>query len=249
MSKIHIAVLSLTTTALLLFSSLPLCAKSAQESVMEQIADKTGLKPVEVPETQGAWLGKTHRGYQLLYTAKAGNVWGRYAARLTLGEIGREVGGVLGYLTGQKRALGGTVVGSPLDRLLSAQIGQPLSVTIILRHGKPQAPRLDIISDFANVKPEDKLPARGKIGFNAGAIYSEDADFAKKVEDNTALMKRMKNMRTQYIRLDAETVTFFWAGSETDYSGMIRDHGDYFQMLNDLMENLADIADLAPDAK
>ena len=53
----------------------------------------------------------------------------------------------------------------------------------------------------------------------------------------------MKNLRTQYIRLDAEAVTLFFAGSETDYSGMIRDHGDYFRMLNDWMDDLADIAD------
>jgi hypothetical protein len=31
------------------------------------------------------------------------------------GELGRETGGVLGYLTGQRRALGGTIVGSALD--------------------------------------------------------------------------------------------------------------------------------------
>jgi hypothetical protein len=38
----------------------------------------------------------------LVFTAKAGNVWGRYAARLTMGEIGREVGGFAAYLTGQR---------------------------------------------------------------------------------------------------------------------------------------------------
>ena len=47
-------------------------------------------------------MGKTHRGYNVVFTAKAGNVWGRYAARLTMGEIGREVGGFAAYLTGQR---------------------------------------------------------------------------------------------------------------------------------------------------
>jgi hypothetical protein len=216
---------------------------AAYERVMREIADKTGLKPVTIPDTEGAYLGKTHRGYEVIYTAKAGDVWGRYIARLTMAEIGKEAGGVLAYLTGQRKHLGGDVVGSPLDRLLSQQIGQPLSVTVILKHGKSAAPRLDVLSDYAKVEPADKLPAREKVGFNAGSIYAEDAAFAQRIAANAALMKRMKNLRSQYIRVDADAVTLFWSGSERDYSGMINDHGDYFRMLNDLMDDLADIAD------
>ena len=74
---------------------------SRQEKILAEFENKTGLKPVQIPDTGGAYLGKTHRGYPVLYTAKAGDVWGRYAARLTMGEIGREVGGLLGFLTGQ----------------------------------------------------------------------------------------------------------------------------------------------------
>jgi hypothetical protein len=221
-------------------------AQSAQERVMQQVADKTGLKPVVVEGTGGAYLGKKHRGYEVLYTAKAGDVWGRYAARLAMGEIGREVGGVLGWLTGQHAALGGNVTGSAMDRLLSEQIGQPLSVTIVLKHGKPNAPRLDVLSDYAKVRPAEAMPARAKVGFNAGSLYAEDAGFAAKLASNEALMKRMKNLRSQYIRLDDRAVTLFWAGSERDYSGMIMDHGDYFRMLNDMMDDLADIADAIP---
>jgi hypothetical protein len=216
---------------------------AAYERVMAQIAEKTGLKPVTIPDTEGSYLGKTHRGYEVIYTAKAGDVWGRYIARLTLAEVGRETGGVLAYLTGQRKHLGGDVVGSPLDRLLSQQIGQPLSVTIILKHGKSAAPRLDVLSDYAKVGPGDKMPAREKVGFNAGSIYAEDAAFAQRVAANAALMKRMKNLRSQYIRADGDAVALFWSGSERDYSGMINDHGDYFRMLNDLMDDLADIAD------
>jgi len=219
---------------------------SAYDRVLVQIEQKTGLKPVEIPDTQGAYLGKTHRGYAVIYSAKAGDVWGRYVARLTMGEIGRESGGLLGYLTGQKPSLGGTVVGSPMDRLLSRQIGQPLSVTVALWHGKSNAPRLDVLSDYAKIGPEEKLPQFEKVGFNAGHIHSEDAAFARRIAENPALMKRMKNLRSQYIRLDADAVTLFWSGSETDYSGMIRDHGDYFKMLNDFMDDLADIADAIP---
>src|SRR2546428_10564876 len=126
-----------------------LLGSSAYQKALEQIQKKTGLAPIQIPNTEGAYLGKTHRGYEVIYTAKAGNVWGRYAARLTMGEIGHEVGGMLGFLTGQREALGGQVVGSPLDRALSKIIGQPLSVTFILKHKKADAPRLDIVSKYS----------------------------------------------------------------------------------------------------
>ncbi len=74
---------------------------SRQEKILAEFESKTGLKPVQIPDTGGAYLGKTYRSYTVLYTAKAGDVWGRYAARLTIGEIGREVGGLLGFLTGR----------------------------------------------------------------------------------------------------------------------------------------------------
>ena len=63
---------------------------------------------------------------------------------------------------------------------------------------------------------------------------------------NEALMKRIKQMRCQYIRLDQAGVTFFFAGSETDYSGMINDMGGFNTMINGIMDSLADIADAVP---
>ena len=231
----------------LLLASLAAHPQSATERVMAQIAEKTGLKPITIPETQGAYMGKTHRGYEVVYTAKAGDVWGRYAARLTMAEIGREAGGLAAFLTGQGRHIS-EVTGSPMDRLLSQQIGQPLSVTMILKHRKPKAPRLDIVSEYAKVMPAERMPTRAKIGHNAGSLLANDEEFARRLAANEALMKRLKNLRSQYIRLDADAVTLFWAGSERDYSGMIRDHGDYFRMLNDLMDDLADIADAIPAA-
>jgi hypothetical protein len=229
--------------AALLAAPAAIAQGSAQDRVMAMIADKTGLRPVTLPETGGAYMGKTHRGYEVIYSARAGDVWGRYVARLTMGEAGREAGGLLAWLTGQRRALGGTVVGSPLDRLLSEQIGQPIAVTVVLKHGKPNAPRLDVLSDYAKVAPADKLPQREKVGFNAGSIHAEDAEFARRIAANEALMRRLKNLRSQYIRLDGDAVTLLWSGSERDYSGMINDHGDYFRMLNAFMDDLADIAD------
>ena len=229
--------------------ALALATAAAQTMKPEMLAEfdkKTGLKPVEIPNTQGYYMGKTHRGYNVVFTAKAGNVWGRYAARLTMGEIGREVGGFTAYLTGQQGRIGESVVDSPLDRVLSQYLGQPITLAIVLTHKKPNAPRLDVLSDRAKVGPEDKLQRREKIGGNAGYIYADDGEIAMRVQGNAALMKRMKDLRNEYIRLDQNSVTFFFAGTETEYSGLIRDHGDYYKMLNDLMDDLADIADSVP---
>ena len=217
-------------------------AQSLKPEMLAQFEQKTGLKP----DTQGAYMGKTHRGYKVMFTGKAGNVWGRYAARLTMAEIGREVGGFAAHVTGQRGRIGESVVGSPLDRLLSQYLGQPITIAIVLSHNKPSAPRLDVLSDRAKVGPEDKLQRREKIGGNAGYLYTDDAEFGRRILGNDALMKRLKNLRYEYVRLDRDTVSFFFAGTELDYSGLIRDHGDYFKMLNDLMDDLADIADAIP---
>ncbi len=243
---------TVTCTLLCILPLAPARTASAQSLKPEMLAEfeqKTGLKPVEIPETQGFYMGKTHRGYSVLFTAKAGNVWGRYAARLTMGELGREAGGFAAYLTGQRGHIGESVVGSPLDRLLSQYLGQPVTLAIVLVHHKPNAPRLDVLSERAKVAPEDKLPRRGRIGGNAGYLYAEDADFGGRIEGNAVLMKRLKNVRDEYIRLDQDTVSFFFAGTEVDYGGLIRNHGDYFKMLNDLMDDLADIADAIPTAR
>jgi hypothetical protein len=224
-------------------------AASAQAMKPEMLAEfeqKTGLKPVEIPGTQGFYMGKTHRGYSVVFTAKAGNVWGRYAARLTAGEIGREAGGFAAYLAGQEGRIGQSVVGSPLDRLLSQYLGEPVTIAIVLAHNKPNAPRLDVLSERSKIGPEDKLQRREKIGGNAGYLYSDNPDFAQRVQTNAALMNRLKKTRNEYVRSDGETVSFFFAGNETEYSGLIRDHGDYYKMLNDLMDDLADVANAIP---
>ena len=221
-------------------------AQAMKPEMLAEFEKKTGLKPVDIPNTQGFYMGKTHRGYTVVFTAKAGNVWGRYAARLTMAEIGREAGGFAAYLTGQQGRIGQSVVGSPIDHLLSKYLGEPITIALALVHGKPNAPRFDVLSDRSKYGPEDMLQRLDKIGGNAGSLYCDDADFAKRIVGNAALMKRLKNLRNEYLRLDPETATFLFAGTETEYSGLIRDHGDYFRMLNDLMDDLADIADAVP---
>lgn len=245
--------LNRAVVACILLSAIPLtrpldgATQALKPELLAQFEQKTGLKPVEIPETQGAYMGKTHRGYPVVFTAKAGNVWGRYAARLTMAEIGREAGGFAAYVTGQRGSITDTVVGSPLDRLLSQYLGEPVTLAMVLTHRKPGAPRLDVLSDRAKVGPEDKLPRRGeKISGNAGYLYADDADFAARVQGDAALMKRLKKLRDEYIRCDQTAVSFFFAGTEVEYSSLIRDHGDYFKMLNDVMDDLADIADAIP---
>src|SRR5258707_12888025 len=85
-------------------------AQSLKPEMLAQFEQKTGLKPVEIPGTQGAYMGKTHRGYNVVFTAKAGNLWGRYAARLTMGEIGPEAAGSAAAGTGKRRRNGESAV-------------------------------------------------------------------------------------------------------------------------------------------
>lgn len=225
---------------------------AAQEMKPEMIAEfkqKTGLAIVEIPDTQGFYMGKTHRGYEVYFTAKAGNVWGRYVARLTAAELGKEAGGFWARITGHRDSITDTVVGSPVDKLLTRYLGHPITIAMVLIHDKPGAPRLDIKSDKVKVEPGYEMTRRDKIGGNAGYIYSEDAAFAAAIAGNAPLMKRLKNVRDQYITVDKDAVTFLFAGTELDYSSLIRNHGDYYKMLNDLMDDLADIADAVPPAR
>jgi hypothetical protein len=241
------AVCALVAVAL---STGPVCAVAASDRRAEQLAafsKETGLAPVEVPGTGGEYLGKTHRGYKVLFTAKAGDVWGRYAARLAMGEIGREAGGMLAYLTGSQE-WGSGVAGSPLDRLLAEAIGQPLSVTMVLEHGRAGS-RLDLYPGYAVLKPRTELPEVKKLGSGPGSLRSEDRALAERIAANAALVARLKKLRGAYLRVDERTVGLYWSGQETDYSAMIRGHGGYWKMINAWLDDLADVADALPPAE
>jgi hypothetical protein len=223
-----------------------LTAGDRRAEQLEEFAKQTGLTPIEVPGTGGEYLGKTHRGYRVLFTAKAGNVWGRYAARLAMGEIGREAGGMLAYLTCSQE-WGSGVAGSPLDRLLARAIGQPLSVTMVLEHGRAGR-RLDLYPGYAILKPEAELPEVRKVGRGAGSLRSADTALAERIAGNGALVGRLKRLRGAYLRVDERTVGLYWSGQEKDYSAMIRDHGGYWKMINAWLDDLADVADALPPA-
>ncbi len=223
------------------------CASMQQEALgdaMLQIEKETGLAEINIPDTEKLYLGKTHRGYDILFHGEAGNVWGRYAARLAMFEVGREVGGVMAFLTGSQEWDSGPA-GSVLDRLLARVIGQPLSITMILKHNRSDMPRLDIYSISTPVKPDDRQPKAFGIGLGPGSVYTSNAAFAHAIEDNTGLTARLKKMRNPYIRVDEIAVTLLWTGQEKDFSYMINDHDGYMNMLNAFMDSLADIADAA----
>ena len=40
-------------------------AQTTQERALTMIEKATGLKPITIPGTEGAYLGKIHRGYQV----------------------------------------------------------------------------------------------------------------------------------------------------------------------------------------
>jgi hypothetical protein len=240
------AVRGLVTVALVAGPVTGVTAEERRAEQLEEFAKQTGLTPIEVPGTGGEYLGKTHRGYRVLFTAKAGDVWGRYAARLAMGEIGREAGGVLAYLTGSQE-WGGGAAGSPLDRLLARAIGQPLSVARVLEHRRAGA-RLDVYPGYAHLKPEAELPEVRKVGAGAGSLRSEDAALAARIAGNEALVGRLRKLRGAYLRVDDRTVGLYWSGQEKDFSAMIRDHGGYWKMINAWLDDLADVADALPPA-
>lgn len=212
----------------------------------QQLADlksKTGFDLVLVPDSNDLWLTKIERGYPVLFRPQMGNVWGRYAARMAMGEIGRELGRVGQFLTGSYRSGVGSTAGSPLDRVLSDVIGQPLTFYFVLKHGKSSATRLDIVSMFSTVKPYDPQTFRGTIGFNAGNLYSFDPGFGQRILSDKALVDQISNLRSEYIRVDENAVTFIFAGSEGDWSAEIRERGGYAEYVNDIVDILAKIAD------
>lgn len=213
------------------------------EEQMRHIEEATGLHPEADVSASEPALTKIHHGYPVMVRFKLGDVWGRWATRVAVGDIGREVGGILGFLTGQTKSEVGGITGSPFDRVLSQTIGQPLSLVAVLRHGKPGASRLDLYNQSSTIRPYDPLPSIEWVSISAGTLYSGDTSFARRILDNSRLMSILENFRSGYVRVDEYAVSFLFAGSENEYSGMIRNFGSYENMLNGILDGLAGIAD------
>jgi hypothetical protein len=229
--------------ALALNSCLPI---PTPEQQLADLSATTGfhkyVPPADSPSVEGNWLVKNEGGYEILFRPQMGDVWGRYAARMAIGEIGRELGHIGRFLSGSTRSGVGTMVGSPLDRVLSAAIGQPLTFYLVLKHNKPSAPRVDILSSFSTVRPDDLQPQRESIGFSAGSLYTSDSEIASRIMADKALVEKLSNFRSQYIRVDEFAVSFIFAGSERDWSAEITERGGYPQLLNDITAALSGIA-------
>lgn len=206
---------------------------------------QTGFHPMEGVPAEENWLTKNYRGYDILFRPQMGDVWGRYAARMAIGEIGRNSNRLGQFLSGSYEHVG-TVVGSPLDRLLSRVIGQPLTFYIVVKHNKPNAPRLDVLSDFSTVSPDDPLPKYRYVGFNAGNIYTSNPQFAEKILSHPELVEKLSNLRSQYIRVDELGTSFIFAGSERDWSAEIRERDGYAPLINEIVDVLTEISDLIP---
>jgi len=217
---------------------------SADEQI-RSFHETTGLSEYKSENLQGYYLSKVHRGYQVLYHPEMGEVWGRFTTRMIVGEVGREVGGIASFLTGSYNHVGG-ITGSPFDRALSSVIGQPISLFVILKHNKANAPRLDVLSNYSTIQPNDPLPKRRYLGFSSGNLYSHNVQFAENVYDNKALLEKINLFRSQYIRVDENAVTFLFAGSENEYSGMIRNADGLPNLTNAIMDSLAEIANAIP---
>ncbi len=201
---------------------------------MRALESETGLKEITLPDAKGVYLGKSYRGYDFLFTTEVGDVWGRWAARVTLSQL-------QDFLSeGRYRT---SVTGSQLDRLLSRAIGQPLSIIVIAKHDMADAPRLDIITPFSTVKSPDPQPEIYSIGMNTGSIYSESKSLATRLKENEQLMERISELYSPYIRVDKEAITYIYSGPETDLSTMIRNKGSYGAYINHVIEILTDVGE------
>lgn len=232
--------LVLYAASLFLSSCTPVPTAQEQYQSLEETA---GFKTIVVDGATADYLIKEQNGYKLLLRIKMGDVWGRYAARVTAGEVGRELGGIWSVLTGSYRSGVGGVTGSPIDRLLSRVIGQPISISVVMLHDKHNAPRADIVNMFSTIQPADPQPKIEYIGLRAGTLYSNDRGYAERVLADKTLIAKIENFRSAYVRIDGQGASFFFAGSENDYSGMIRDAGGYSKLLNDISDVLVGLVE------
>lgn len=210
----------------------------------KQFEVKTGLKVYDSDSSSG-YLSKIHRGYPLLVHTKMGDVWGRFGARVAASQIGPELGHVGRFLTGSYESGVGGVTGSPFDRALSKVIGQPISLFMILKHGLKNVPELDIVSRSSTIRPERQLSKVGNLG---NILWGEeifgDNILWQKLKSSKPFIERISRLRSHYIMVDENAVTFMFAGTETDYSGMINEFPSYEDFMVAIMDSLADMADL-----
>lgn len=213
----------------------------------QQFETKTGLH-IDSADASSGYLSKIHRGYPILVHTKMGNVWGRYGARLAASQIGPELGRVGAFLTGTYESGVGGITGSPFDRALSKVIGQPISLFIVLKHNLASAPQLDIVSKSSTINSERSLKKVNSLGsYLWGEEVFGDDRLWQKISQSKNLVDQLSRFRSHYILVDDRSVTFMFAGTETDYSGMINEFSSYEEFIIAIMNSLADIADFASE--
>ncbi|MEW6278645.1 MAG: hypothetical protein AB1758_08500 [Candidatus Eremiobacterota bacterium] len=220
---------------LILLAVVALAAGDPQAEFLERTGLQAAPGEREIPCLTG-----THRGYPVSFEVAAGDVWGRYFARLALAEAGQRLPGVA-RLAFEEPGQG--FVGSPMDRLLSGLIGHPLSLVIVLEHGRPEAPRADLFRSDSAIQPLDAEPEVAPIGGFVGTLRCADAEYARRVLEDEALLERLRRLRYPYVRVDRRSCGFYWAGDEADFSAMVRDHDGYPEMVLAIFDDLADLAD------
>jgi hypothetical protein len=66
---------------------------------------------------------------------------------------------------------------------------------------------------------------------------------------SSAQQRTVREMLMAFVRgarVTTMAIVAYARFNEMEYGGLLRDDGDYFKMLNDLMDDLADIADAIP---
>jgi hypothetical protein len=213
-----------------------------QRQLVAEITEKTGYELVEPEGAEEAYMAREIRGYRIIMMGAAEDVWKRWAIRLAAGEVGRELGGIWAYLTGSTD-YGPGITGSVFDDVLSGMIGQPITFTMLLYHDHDEMPRLDVLSRQFSHQPADLPERHTRIAFGTGHVHTDDAELAASLAEDMAWRQRLRKLRSQYLRIDDETASLYFAGNENEYAGLINRHGNYYQMVNDLTELLADLAD------
>lgn len=228
------SILSLFALLVLLSSPFTGCTGMSTKDQLKYFENETGLRELPSSKDGELYLGKQHNGYEILFTSKAGNVWGRFAARIALSEL-------LDWASNGNYTP--HPAGSQLDRLLARVIGQPVTIVIMAKHKKPEASRLDIITPFSTVQPNESLPKVKFVGLNTGSIYSRDPAFANRILSDEVLMNQISDLWHPYIHVDSDIVLYTFSGQETDLSAMIREHGSYTNMINSAMDTITAVAD------
>lgn len=226
----------------LLLTAGPLWADDPTQEVME----KTGLTALPSAEGEVPVFGKTHRGYPLRLQIAAGDVWGRFFARLAMSQASEQLPSTWRLLFFDRPGAG-DIAGSRADKWLSELMGYPLVLTVVLEHDlEPE--RLIIRSNRSVFEADETLPKQGWIGHQAGEVCSQDADFASRVLEDEQLMERLRRLRNPLIVVDRGQTVLLWAGDELEYSEMIRDHESYGQMFLSFFDTLVDLTEKAqPD--